>query len=86
MNNLTMAISTRYESSPEIGVFSLLTNSYGIVGLGGGTNFYSSFELPLSKHIPIIKTTVSSTNIIGTLIAGNKNGLLVPHTINDTEF
>lgn len=39
-----MAFRTRYESSSEVGVFSLLTNSYALVGIGGCENFYASFE------------------------------------------
>ena len=81
-----MAYQTRYESSSEIGVFSVLTNSYCLVGLGGCENFYSSFESQLANHIPVVHCTISNTKIVGSLAVGNKNGLLVPGTINDTEL
>lgn len=78
-----MVIKTRYQSSSEIGVFSLLTNSYCLVGLGGCENFYSSFEEELSEHIPVVHCTVSGTKVIGSMLIGNKNGLLVPSIATD---
>ena len=81
-----MAIRCRYESSNEIGVFSLLTNSYCLVGLGSSENFYAEFEAELASHIPVVHTTVANTRIVGSMLAGNKNGLLVPSLTTDTEL
>ena len=81
-----MAFQTRFESSPEIGVFSVLTNSYCLVGHGGCENFYSSFESELANHIPVVHCIVSGTKIIGSMMVGNKNGLLVPSIISDQEL
>lgn len=53
-----MAFRTRYENSSEIGVFSLLTNSYCLVGLAGSENFYASFESELKGHIPVVHALV----------------------------
>ena len=76
----------KYENSNEVGVFSKLTNSYCIVGLGGAENFYSVFENELANHIQVIHATVSSTKLVGRLMAGNKNGLLVPSSVTDNEL
>ena len=81
-----MAIRCRYESSNEIGVFSLLTNSYCLVGLGSSENFYADFEAELANHIPVVHSTISSTKIVGAMMAGNKRGLLVPSIITDNEL
>ena len=81
-----MAIRCRYESSNEIGVFSLLTNSYCLVGLGSSENFYADFEAELANHIPVVHSTIASTKIVGSMMAGNKNGLLVPSIITDGEL
>ena len=81
-----MAYRTRYESSSEIGIFSVLTNTYCLVGLGGCENFYSTFETHLAQHIPVVHCTISNTKIVGALTCGNKNGLLVPQNTNDTEL
>lgn len=81
-----MAIRCRYESSSDVGAFAKLTNSFCLAGLGGSENFYSAFESELGSHIPVVHAAVSSTKIIGRLVAGNKNGLLVPSIISDNEL
>ena len=78
-----MALRTRYESSSEVGVFSLLTNSYCLVGIGGCENFYSSFQQELSEHIPVVHAVIQGTKIVGSMCVGNKKGLLVPSVISD---
>ena len=81
-----MAIRCRYESSNEIGVFSLLTNSYCLLGLGSSENFYSDFEAELANHIPVVHSTVANSKIVGSMMAGNSKGLLVPSVITDNEL
>ncbi|GJR70569.1 putative lipoprotein [Tanacetum coccineum] len=75
-----------FENSCEIGVFSKLTNAYCLVAIGGSENFYSTFESELADVIPVVKTSIGGTRIIGRLCIGNKNGLLVPHTTTDQEL
>jgi translation initiation factor 6 len=50
-----MAIRAQFENSNEIGVFSLLTNAYALVAIGGSENFYSVFEheLAVTIHSPL---------------------------------
>eukprot|EP00698_Gefionella_okellyi_P002649 TRINITY_DN12497_c0_g2_i1.p1 TRINITY_DN12497_c0_g2~~TRINITY_DN12497_c0_g2_i1.p1 ORF type:complete len:249 (-),score=48.12 TRINITY_DN12497_c0_g2_i1:111-857(-) len=81
-----MAIRAQFENSSDIGVFSLLTNSYSLVALGGSMNFYSVFEAELADHIPVIHTSIAGIRVIGRLAVGNKNGLLVPSTTSDQEL
>ncbi|KAG5223667.1 eukaryotic translation initiation factor [Salix suchowensis] len=71
------------ENNCEVGVFSKLTNAYCLVAIGGSESFYSTFEAELADVIPVVKTSIAGTRIIGRLCAGNKNGLLVPHTTTD---
>ncbi|KAF1896738.1 hypothetical protein Lal_00034438 [Lupinus albus] len=78
-----MATRLQFENSCEIGVFSKLTNAYCLVAIGGSENFYSVFESELAGVIPVVKTSIGGTRIIGRLCAGNKNGLLLPHTTTD---
>ncbi|GER41765.1 eukaryotic translation initiation factor 6 [Striga asiatica] len=82
----TMATRLQYENNCEIGVFSKLTNAYCLVAIGGSENFYSTFEAELAHVIPVVKTSISGTRIIGRLCAGNKNGLLLPHNTTDQEL
>ncbi len=69
-----------------MGVFSKLTNAYCIVALGGAENFYSVFEAELADHIPVIKTSISGTRLVGRMTVGNKNGLLLPSSCTDQEL
>jgi len=75
-----------FENSSDIGVFSVLTNSYCLVGQGNSSNFFSVFESELSEYIPCIYATINGCRIIGSLCAGNKNGLLLPSTTTDQEL
>lgn len=44
------------------------------------------FEAELADHIPVIKTSVAGTRLVGRLCVGNKNGLLMPSTTTDQEL
>ena len=57
-------------SARRIGVFSTLTNSYALVAVGASENFYSVFEAELQDVIPICRTTIAGTRIIGRLTTG----------------
>eukprot|EP00735_Rhodelphis_limneticus_P008449 TRINITY_DN2144_c0_g1::TRINITY_DN2144_c0_g1_i1::g.12876::m.12876 TRINITY_DN2144_c0_g1::TRINITY_DN2144_c0_g1_i1::g.12876 ORF type:complete len:243 (+),score=40.35,sp/Q6ZM19/IF6_DANRE/72.54/1e-126,eIF-6/PF01912.13/8.6e-81,eIF-6/PF01912.13/3.5e+03 TRINITY_DN2144_c0_g1_i1:94-822(+) len=81
-----MATRAQFENSNEVGVFSLLTNTYSLVAIGGSENFYSVFEAELADHIPVIHASIAGTRIIGRLAVGNRNGLLLPNTCTDQEF
>jgi len=81
-----MALRTHYEGSNEVGVFSKLTNSYCLVGIGGSENFYSVFESELSDSLPVVHCGIAGTRIIGRLTVGNRHGLLVPITTTDQEL
>ena len=81
-----MATRCQFENSNEVGVFAKLTNAYAIVALGGAENFYSVFEAELAEHIPVIKTSVAGTRLVGRLTVGNRNGLLLPNSTTDQEL
>jgi len=81
-----MAVRAQFESSSEVGVFSRLTNSYCLAALGGSENFYSVFEAELSKHIPVIHSSIGGTRIVGRVTVGNRHGLLVPSITTDQEL
>ncbi|KAJ6909255.1 hypothetical protein NC652_020289 [Populus alba x Populus x berolinensis] len=78
-----MATRLQFENNCEVGVFSKLTNAYCLVAIGGSESFYSTFEAELADVIPMVKTSIAGTRIIGRLSAGNKNGHLVPRTAID---
>lgn len=81
-----MATRCQFENSNDVGVFAKLTNAYCVVALGGAENFYSVFESELSDNIPVIKTSIGGTRLIGRMCVGNKNGLLLPNSTTDQEL
>ncbi|KAK4483998.1 hypothetical protein RD792_011211, partial [Penstemon davidsonii] len=76
----------QFENNSDIGVFAKLTNAYCLVGIGGSENFYSTLESELADVIPVVKTSINGTRVIGCQCIGNKNGLLLPHTTTDQEL
>jgi translation initiation factor 6 len=81
-----MITRCKYQTSNDIGVFSKLTNTYCIVGDGGSNNFYNIIETQLQNHISIIQTSIAGTNLIGSMLAGNNSGLLVPFNTTPQEL
>lgn len=81
-----MAVRQQYENSNDIGVFASLTNSYCITALGGSENFYSVFQSELASDIPVVKTSIAGTRLVGRMSVGNKNGLLLPNSATDQEL
>lgn len=79
-------IRTHFENNNEIGVFSLLTNKYCLVGHGGSANFYSVFESELDEVVPVVHSSIGGCRIIGRLSVGNRHGLIVPSTTTDQEL
>jgi translation initiation factor 6 len=77
---------SQFENSSEIGVFSKLTNAYCLVAIGGSENFYSTFEAEFADVIPVVKSSIAGTRVIGRMCVGNKNGLLLPNATTDQEL
>ena len=85
-SKFSMVSRCRYQSSSEIGVYGRITNSYALLPLDASETFFSSFESILNDKIPIIKSTIANTAIVGRLTAGNKNGLILPLTTTEMEI
>lgn len=64
------ALPTPPQNSNEVGVFAKLTNAYCLVALGAAENFYSVFEAELADHIPVIKTSIAGTRLVGRMCVG----------------
>eukprot|EP00122_Pirum_gemmata_P016810 Pgem_evm1s15723 len=60
-----MAVRVKFENTSEIGVYSMLTNSYCLVASGGGDAFFSTFASELEQHIPVVHTSIGGCRIIG---------------------
>jgi translation initiation factor 6 len=70
--------------SPNIGVYCLCTENVVIVPPGLTNRKMGQFEQALG--VSVCKTTISGSTLVGALVTGNSNGLLVPHTIRDYEY
>lgn len=84
-----MSTRCKYQTSSEIGVFSVLTNTYCLIGVentGKSDMFHSILENDLSNKIPFIETTITKTKVIGSMANGNSKGLLVPSFISEDEM
>ena len=46
----------------------------------------SVFEAELVDHIPVIKSSIAGTRLVGRMTVGNRNGLLLPNTTTDQEM
>ncbi|KAH0792299.1 Eukaryotic translation initiation factor 6 [Histomonas meleagridis] len=81
-----MVSRCRFQSSSEVGAYARITNSYAILPSTNTDNFFQSFESILSDKIPIIHSSIAGTPIVGRLVVGNKNGLIVPLTTTTIEI
>lgn len=81
-----MASRVKFENSSEVGVFARLTNAYCLVPAGASEGFYSAVECELAGAVPVVRTSVAGTRVVGRLCVGNKRGLLLPHTATDQEI
>ena len=79
-----MHYELNFDGKPEIGSFICLTNNYAIIGKSK-TGLVLNF-LKEKINIPIVETTIGGINTVGTLCAGNKNGLVVSNICTDQEL
>lgn len=45
----------------------------------------SVFQNELAEDIPVVKTSIAGTRLVGRMTVGNKNGLLLPNSVTDQE-
>lgn len=80
-----MALRCAFENNSEIGVFSKLTNSYCILASSGIDNL-KVIENEVNHVIPVVKSSIAGTRVVGRLSVGNKKGLLLPNSTTDQEL
>ncbi len=73
-----------YKGSYNIGAFGIATDKYAIVGEGFREKIIEDIKEVLS--VPVYVQNIMSEPVVGILLSGNSNGLLVPSTIKDEEF
>jgi len=70
--------------SPNIGVYSFCSEELIIVPPGLTNRKMSQFAETLG--VDVCKTTIGGSTLVGALVTGNSNGLLVPRIIHDYEL
>jgi translation initiation factor 6 len=70
--------------SPNIGVYCFANESIAIVPPGLTQRKISRFAETLGVHV--CNTTIGGSSLVGALVTGNSNAILVPHTIRDYEL
>jgi hypothetical protein len=81
----TMAVRAQFEHSSDVGVFARLTSKYAVVAMGGAEQF-KVLETELQDKIPVVRTSLAGTRVVGRLCVGNRHGLLVPNTTTNQEL
>ena len=73
-------LRTNFNGDPNLGLWGLSTDSFSIVG--------KNVNEDISKvlKVPVIKATITNTNLIGIFAAANKSGLIVPKIIEEREI
>lgn len=70
--------------SPNIGVYCFANESIAIVPPGLTVRKISQFAETLGVHV--CNTTIGGSTLVGALVTGNSNAVLVPHTIREYEL
>lgn len=70
--------------SPNIGVYCFANEKVAIVPPGLTNRKMNQFAETLG--VGVCKTTVGGSTLVGALVVGNSNSILVPHTVRDYEL
>jgi translation initiation factor 6 len=70
--------------SPNIGVYCFANENIAIVPPGLTKRKLGQFAETLG--VPVCSTTVGGSTLVGALVTGNSNAVLVPHTTRDYEL
>lgn len=81
-----MATRASFQNNSEVGVWSTLTNTYCLLGIGEEDNFFSLYESELAEQIPLVHASIAGCRVIGRMCVGNSRGLIVPNTTTDAEL
>ena len=74
----------RIFGNPNIGVYIFANNKISLIPPVNDTNVKK--KIADNLNVDVIECRVAGTNLIGILVAGNDNGLLLPRIVKDKEF
>lgn len=73
-----------FASDPHIGVFARAFEEFAVVPLMAPDEFTAAIAEALD--VDVVKTTIQGSSIIGSLLAGNENGMVVSGLATDDEL
>jgi translation initiation factor 6 len=68
----------------NLGVYCFSNNNHTLISVDASDKVIRTIRNALETEI--IRITIAGTTLVGTMVAGNNNGLLVPYTIEDHEL
>ncbi|MBR9677434.1 translation initiation factor IF-6 [Candidatus Woesearchaeota archaeon] len=72
------------DGNPNIGLYAYATDEYCLVGKTVKKQVVQTIEKALK--VPVHKISIAKSSLIGVLVNGNKNGLIVPQIIEKEEL
>ena len=77
-------LKAKFYGDPNVGMYGFATDDYCLLGLEPNKKLLAKIETTLDTKIKV--ATVAGTELIGLFVAGNKNGILLPHIVEDYEI
>ncbi|MGD2072392.1 MAG: translation initiation factor IF-6 [Candidatus Thorarchaeota archaeon] len=79
-----MIARTDFEGDVNVGAFGIITDSF--VFTSPNMSEKSMDIIERTFNLPLVQSTVATTDIVGIMSAANSNGILVPYTTTDEEL
>ncbi|MEA2070495.1 MAG: translation initiation factor IF-6 [Asgard group archaeon] len=76
-------IRTTVKGQTALGAFALATDKYAIISEGWSDKSITAITKAL--NVDIIQKNFIDTSLVGIMIAGNSNGLILPHLVSEKE-
>jgi len=77
-------LKAKFYGDPNIGMYGFATDDYCLLGLEPDKKILGKIETALGTTIKA--ATVAGTEFIGLFVTGNKNGIVLPHIVEDYEI
>jgi translation initiation factor 6 len=77
-------LKAKFYGDPNIGLYGFATDDYCLLGLEPDKKILGKIETALGTEVKV--ATVAGTEFIGLFVTGNKNGIVLPHIVEDYEI
>ncbi len=73
-----------FHGNPNIGLYGFATDEFCILGQEIPTHIAE--QIGKTLDVPIVRTNIAGTGLVGVFVAGNKHGIIIPSLAFDTEM